>query len=92
MPQIKLDNIPGFLPYTIPSKIVHIVSCPLCGGALGKCSCFDFQPEYRPVGWTCPSCRRVNAPSVPVCPCSDRPYFDSPRWWETPPLAPEFIC
>lgn len=29
-----------------------------------------FPPAAVPQGWQCPCCRKVNAPTVPQCPCS----------------------
>ena len=43
--------------------------CTRCGSVHGPGEC-KARLQPAPVGWLCPKCQRVNAPSVLVCQCS----------------------
>jgi hypothetical protein len=50
---------------------------PYCG------QCFVSVATPIPMGWLCPRCNCVNAPSVMRCPCSGLPQQTLDQWGET---------
>jgi hypothetical protein len=67
----------------------------LLGEDISGCCCDDEDAEqvlgeileFTPMGWKCPSCKRVNAPFVSQCPCSPPPPPFTP--WPPPfPTVP----
>lgn len=56
-----------------------VIQCPVCGRNINLGDTAVHQCMGPRIGWSCPRCKRSNAPDVKTCPCSTGEYEEKTK-------------